>query len=401
VLSESVSKIISDANTKADAITNAGKTGVTDVTNAGVTGVTDVTNAGTNTITKIDAAVTKIAGAATAAISTVGTAGGVALTTITTGVNALTTAQQAIIAAKSGDGGTGTGAAIDGDNAALRAASSGIGNLGGDYSHLAVAADGTLIDPAGLVLAGTADTGTLQSIDSNGVLVGKVDMPTSITSTDIATGTTDTEDVLGNFVDVIDGLTSDFSDSLSSLTGAIDLATESWQSAAQDVTDITGQFSLYSDATRDETSSSGDIIARMGGDLIVESSNLGSGWSSSGGGGDGIGGSKGMDDNLSEMNLVASGGPVMRNSPYIVGENGPELFVPKTNGTVISNTQVARNQQNSHEINIEISQKLDRLIEAVIVSNNANAQTITATLENVKSKKTWEHGQVYGRVSGQ
>jgi hypothetical protein len=101
------------------------------------------------------------------------------------------------------------------------------------------------------------------------------------------------------------------------------------------------------------------------------------------------------------MNLVASGGPVMRNSPYIVGENGPELFIPKTNGTVISNTQVARNQQNSHEINIEISQKLDRLIEAVIVSNNANAQTITATLENVKSKKTWEHGQVYGRVSGQ
>lgn len=33
----------------------------------------------------------------------------------------------------------------------------------------------------------------------------------------------------------------------------------------------------------------------------------------------------------------ASGGPVMAGSPYIVGEKGPEFFVPKTSGTIIPN----------------------------------------------------------------
>ena len=35
----------------------------------------------------------------------------------------------------------------------------------------------------------------------------------------------------------------------------------------------------------------------------------------------------------------AAGGPVGRNKPVVVGERGPELFVPKAAGTVLSNTQ--------------------------------------------------------------
>ena len=31
------------------------------------------------------------------------------------------------------------------------------------------------------------------------------------------------------------------------------------------------------------------------------------------------------------------GGPVSANSPYVVGEKGPELFVPGTSGTIIPN----------------------------------------------------------------
>lgn len=37
------------------------------------------------------------------------------------------------------------------------------------------------------------------------------------------------------------------------------------------------------------------------------------------------------------INFRASGGDVSSSSPYVVGEAGPELFVPKTSGTIISN----------------------------------------------------------------
>ena len=34
---------------------------------------------------------------------------------------------------------------------------------------------------------------------------------------------------------------------------------------------------------------------------------------------------------------LASGGPAKKNLPYLVGEQGPEIFVPGSNGTVIPN----------------------------------------------------------------
>ena len=33
----------------------------------------------------------------------------------------------------------------------------------------------------------------------------------------------------------------------------------------------------------------------------------------------------------------AVGGPVNASQPYVVGENGPELFVPRTNGEISTN----------------------------------------------------------------
>jgi phage-related minor tail protein len=33
----------------------------------------------------------------------------------------------------------------------------------------------------------------------------------------------------------------------------------------------------------------------------------------------------------------AAGGPVSSGAPYMVGEHGPELFVPKTAGTIVPN----------------------------------------------------------------
>jgi len=40
---------------------------------------------------------------------------------------------------------------------------------------------------------------------------------------------------------------------------------------------------------------------------------------------------------------LAAGGPAQAGTPYIVGEKGPELFVPNTSGTVIPNDQITNN----------------------------------------------------------
>ena len=39
----------------------------------------------------------------------------------------------------------------------------------------------------------------------------------------------------------------------------------------------------------------------------------------------------------------AIGGSVIQNIPYIVGERGPELFVPQTSGTIVPNNKTATN----------------------------------------------------------
>ncbi len=40
------------------------------------------------------------------------------------------------------------------------------------------------------------------------------------------------------------------------------------------------------------------------------------------------------------LGMRAMGGPVSANSPYIVGEKGPELFVPHASGSIVSNSNM-------------------------------------------------------------
>jgi hypothetical protein len=42
------------------------------------------------------------------------------------------------------------------------------------------------------------------------------------------------------------------------------------------------------------------------------------------------------------LGFLAKGGPAKAGSPYIVGEQGPELFVPGISGTVVPNSKIAR-----------------------------------------------------------
>jgi hypothetical protein len=40
-----------------------------------------------------------------------------------------------------------------------------------------------------------------------------------------------------------------------------------------------------------------------------------------------------------KMNFRAMGGPVLANQPYVVGEKGPEVFMPRVGGTILPNAQ--------------------------------------------------------------
>ena len=47
----------------------------------------------------------------------------------------------------------------------------------------------------------------------------------------------------------------------------------------------------------------------------------------------------------------AAGGPVDGNTPYLIGEQGPEMFVPQGAGTIIPNNQLT-NQSNQSVSNV-------------------------------------------------
>jgi len=49
---------------------------------------------------------------------------------------------------------------------------------------------------------------------------------------------------------------------------------------------------------------------------------------------------------ISNITKKQFGGPVMNNKPYIVGEDGPELFVPNNNGSIIPNNRMGGGSTN-------------------------------------------------------
>ena len=61
----------------------------------------------------------------------------------------------------------------------------------------------------------------------------------------------------------------------------------------------------------------------------------------------------GFSDFFSSFGKRASGGPVNSNTPYIVGERGPELFVPSGNGNIVPNNQMGG--QSAPTVNFNIS----------------------------------------------
>ena len=60
---------------------------------------------------------------------------------------------------------------------------------------------------------------------------------------------------------------------------------------------------------------------------------------------------------LPKIPKLAKGGPVKANSPYIVGEVGPELFVPSSGGRIVPNNKLGGGGGN---IYINVSGAIDQ-----------------------------------------
>ena len=48
---------------------------------------------------------------------------------------------------------------------------------------------------------------------------------------------------------------------------------------------------------------------------------------------------------------AAEGGPISANKPYVVGERGPELFVPRTSGNIVPNGSMGGSTNVTYHIN--------------------------------------------------
>lgn len=99
------------------------------------------------------------------------------------------------------------------------------------------------------------------------------------------------------------------------------------------------------------TASLFDALFQLGGQTIA--SGLGSIFGSSSSGSSGVGFKYDANKFASGLQFRASGGPVSGKSAYIVGEQGPELFVPNTSGQIVPNNQLGT----TGGFNIQISHK--------------------------------------------
>ena len=99
------------------------------------------------------------------------------------------------------------------------------------------------------------------------------------------------------------------------------------------------------------TASLFDALFQLGGQTIA--SGLGSISGSSSSGSSGVGFKYDANKFASGLQFRASGGPVSGKSAYIVGEQGPELFVPNTSGQILPNGSFG----GTNGINVQISHK--------------------------------------------
>lgn len=93
------------------------------------------------------------------------------------------------------------------------------------------------------------------------------------------------------------------------------------------------------------------------------------------------------------LGFAAAGGPVSDNRPYIVGENGPELFVPNTSGSIVTNNDLnsmaSGNKGPGVTVvnNINISPGIQGTVRAELQAQlpNLTKQISKATIQSIQS----------------
>jgi tape measure domain-containing protein len=105
---------------------------------------------------------------------------------------------------------------------------------------------------------------------------------------------------------------------------------------------VAGAFSSAIDAVTDSTKTLGDALGDIGRRLLATIGNMLIMYGIAqalGALGGGAGNTQGIFSFLAKgFGFRANGGPVSAGAPYVVGEHGPELFVPGRNGSVVSNS---------------------------------------------------------------
>jgi lambda family phage tail tape measure protein len=129
------------------------------------------------------------------------------------------------------------------------------------------------------------------------------------------------------------GWSQAFRDYASNATNAAQQAQRIFQSATQGMEDmLMGFFKTGKFGWKDFVQNIIDVMMRSQIQQLIAKTFGGIG--SVGGAG---GGGKGLFGGAIIPGFLAEGGPASANKPYIVGERGPELFVPNTTGTVVPN----------------------------------------------------------------
>ena len=90
--------------------------------------------------------------------------------------------------------------------------------------------------------------------------------------------------------------------------------------------------------------------------------------------------------NLTKQPKLAQGGPASANTAYMVGEQGPELFVPSTNGNVIPNGAGGSSPVTNNYITNNINAMDSRSVAQVFAENS---QTLLGTVEFARKQTSY------------
>jgi hypothetical protein len=99
-------------------------------------------------------------------------------------------------------------------------------------------------------------------------------------------------------------------------------------------------------------------------------------------------------NSFANLGMRAAGGPVTGSTPYIVGEKGPELFVPSSSGHIVPNHQMGAGSTNKIVINVDAK---GTRIEGDETQSKQLARAVTAAVQAEMIKQQRPGGLLSGR----